>query len=167
MENYKQKLRNITCFVFDVDGVLTNGSLILLPTGEQVRTMNIRDGYALQLAVKKGYKTAIISGGKSEAVKTRLTGLGITDVYLGIDDKVKTLNSIMKQYNINGENILYMGDDVPDFPAMKLCGIASCPADAATEIKEISIYISDKKGGEGCVRDVIEQTMRVQGKWMY
>lgn len=167
MENFKQKLRKISCFVFDVDGVLTDGSLILLQTGEQARTMNIRDGYALQLAVKKGYRIVIISGGKAEAVKTRLNGLGIEDVFLGIEDKISTLKQVISKYTLAVENILYMGDDVPDVAAMKLCGIASCPADAATEIKEISIYVSDKKGGEGCVRDVIEQTMRLQKKWLY
>ncbi|MCX6275924.1 MAG: HAD-IIIA family hydrolase [Bacteroidetes bacterium] len=167
MENFKQKLHNISCFVFDVDGVLTDGSLILLQTGEQARTMNIRDGYALQLAVKKGYRIVIISGGKSEAVKTRLNGLGIEDVFLGIEDKISTLKNVISKNNLVTENILYMGDDLPDIAPMKLCGIASCPADAATEIKEISIYVSDKKGGEGCVRDVIEQTMRLHGKWGY
>ncbi len=167
MENFKQKLRKISCFVFDVDGVLTDGSLILLQTGEQARTMNIRDGYALQLAVKKGYRIVIISGGKSEAVKTRLNGLGIEDVFLGIEDKISTLKQVISKYTLAVENILYMGDDVPDVAPMKLCGIASCPANAATEIKEISIYVSDKKGGEGCVRDVIEQTMRLQKKWLY
>lgn len=167
MENFKHKLRNITCFVFDVDGVLTDGSLILLQTGEQARTMNIRDGYALQLAVKKGYRIVIISGGKSEAVKTRLNALGIEDVFLGIEDKIITLKQVILKNNLKAENILYMGDDIPDIESMKLCGIASCPADAAPEVKEISIYVSDKKGGEGCVRDVIEQTMRLHGKWGY
>lgn len=167
MENFKHKLRNITCFVFDVDGVLTDGSLILLQTGEQARTMNIRDGYALQLAAKKGYRIVVISGGKSEAVKTRLNALGIEDVFLGIEDKIITLKQAILKNNLKAENILYMGDDIPDIESMKICGIASCPADAAPEVKEISIYVSDKKGGEGCVRDVIEQTMRVQKKWLY
>src|SRR6185436_3982775 len=114
MENAKQKLHKISCFIFDVDGVLTDGSLILLPTGEQVRTMNIRDGYAMQLAIKQGYRIIVISGGKSEAVKTRLNGLGITDVYLANDTKEKTLGDVMKQYGLESEEILYMGDDVPD-----------------------------------------------------
>ena len=165
MENFKQKLHNISCFVLDVDGVLTDGSLLLLPSGEQVRTMNIRDGYALHLAVRKGYRVIVISGGKSEAVKTRLLGLGIEDVFLGIEDKVGKLKEVMNAYTLTGKNILYMGDDLPDLNAMKICGIAACPADAAPEIKQISIYISDKKGGEGAVRDVIEQTMRLQDKW--
>ena len=165
MENAKQKLHKISCFVFDVDGVLTNGSLILLPTGEQVRTMNIRDGYALQLAIKQGYRIVIISGGKSEAVKTRLNGLGITDVFLGIDSKAETMDDVVKKYGLKTEEILYMGDDVPDLAAMKLCGLPTCPADACPEVKELALYISDKKGGEGCVRDIIEQTLRLHGKW--
>jgi len=166
MENSKQKLHKISCFVFDVDGVLTDGSLILLPTGEQVRTMNIRDGYAMQHAVKQGYRIIIISGGKSEAVKTRLNGLGITDVYLGNETKDKTLIEVMNNYGLKTEQVLYMGDDVPDISAMKLCGLPTCPADAAPEIKEISLYISDRKGGQGCVRDIIEQTLRLHGKWL-
>jgi len=165
MENFKQKLRSISCFVFDVDGVLTDGSLILFPSGEQVRRMNIRDGYAMQLAIKRGYRIAVISGGKSEAVKSRLNGLGVNDIFLGIDDKEPVLNEIMGKYKLEPSGILYMGDDVPDLAAMKKCGIAACPADAVTEIKEISIYVSDKKGGKGCVRDVIEQTLRLHGKW--
>jgi 3-deoxy-D-manno-octulosonate 8-phosphate phosphatase (KDO 8-P phosphatase) len=165
MENFKQKLRNISCFVFDVDGVLTDGSLILLPDGEQVRTMNIRDGYALQLAVKKGYTIVVISGGKSEAVKTRLAGLGVHDVLLGVEEKTSSLKTLIEKYKLVKENVLYMGDDVPDIEAMRFCGVAACPADAAPEIKAISIYVSDKSGGGGCVRDVIEQTMRLHGKW--
>ena len=165
MANYLAKLHHIKCFVFDVDGVLTNGSLILLPTGDQVRTMNIRDGYAMQLAIKQGYRIIIISGGKSEAVKTRLNGLGITDVFLGIDSKAETMTEVINKYNLQTEEILYMGDDVPDISAMKLCGLPTCPADAAPEIKYLSLYISDRKGGDGCVRDIIEQTLRLHGKW--
>lgn len=165
MENFKQKLRNISCFVFDVDGVLTDGSLILLPDGEQVRTMNIRDGYAIQLAVKKGYRVVVISGGKSEAVKQRLNGLGVKEVFIGADQKIGILKEVMTKYNLLPENVLYMGDDIPDLEAMKYCGIASCPEDAAPEIKALSIYVSDKKGGWGCVRDIIEQTMRLHEKW--
>jgi 3-deoxy-D-manno-octulosonate 8-phosphate phosphatase (KDO 8-P phosphatase) len=166
MENAKQKLHKISCFVFDVDGVLTNGSLILLPTGEQVRTMNIRDGYAMQLAIKQGYRIIVISGGKSEAVTMRLNTLGITDVYLGNDTKEKTLTELMNKYGLMAEHVLYMGDDIPDISAMKLCGLPTCPADAAPEIKELALYISDKKGGNGCVRDIIEQTLRLHGKWL-
>ena len=163
--NFKQLLNNIKIFVFDVDGVLTDGSLILMPNGEQVRIMNIKDGYALQLAVKKGYKVAIISGGRSESVRIRLQGLGITDVYLGKENKAEVLEELMLMYNLKKKQILYMGDDVPDHEVMQKAGVAVCPADAAPEIKGISIYISPLKGGKGCVRDVIEQVMKLHGKW--
>ncbi len=164
--NFKQKLQTISCFIFDVDGVLTDGSLVLLENGEQTRTMNIRDGYALQAAVKAGYKVAVISGGRSESVRTRLNKLGVLDVYLGADNKKEQFDEIVSMYDLKKENILYMGDDIPDFEVMKISGVPTCPADAAREIKAISVYVSDKNGGEGCVRDVIEQVMRLHGKWM-
>ena len=166
MENFKTKLNNIKTFIFDVDGVLTNGSVTLMPDGEQVRVMNIKDGYALQLAIKKGYKIAIISGGKSEMVRNRLNGLGITDIYLGSHTKLDTYNEFIATYNINPEEILYMGDDIPDYEVMQRVGVPTCPNDSAQEIKDICIYISQKKGGEGAVRDVIEQVMKVHGNWM-
>lgn len=163
--NFKQKLQTISCFIFDVDGVLTDGSLVLFENGEQTRTMNIRDGYALQAAVKAGYKVAIISGGRSESVKTRLNGLGVMDVYIGADNKKEKFDEVVSMYDLKPENILYMGDDLPDFEVMKISGVPTCPADAAREIKAISVYVSDKKGGDGCVRDVIEQVMMLHGKW--
>ena len=163
--NFKQLLNNVKAFVFDVDGVLTDGSLILMPDGEQIRKMNIKDGYAMQLAVKKGYKIAIITGAKSEAVRKRLNGLGIQDVYLGIENKKDSLDEFLLTYQLSYEDILYMGDDMPDYEVMKLSGIPCCPADAANDIKPLCIYVSDKKGGKGCVRDVIEQVLKVQGKW--
>jgi len=166
MENFKTKLPKVKAFIFDVDGVLTDGSVTLMPDGEQVRVMNIKDGYALQLAIKKGYKIAIISGGKSEMVRKRLNGLGITDVYLGSHTKIDAYKEYIEIYNLNADEILYMGDDIPDYEVMQQVGVATCPADAAPEIKEISIYISHHKGGKGSVRDVIEQVMRVQNKWM-
>ncbi len=165
MENFKTKLTRVKTFIFDVDGVLTDGSLILMPDGEQLRTMNIKDGYAMQLAVKKGYKVAVISGRKSEGVLKRLHGLGIYDVYLGSDDKIETYKEFIMTYDINPDEILYMGDDIPDYEVMKLIGVPTCPSDSVQEIKDISIYVSDKNGGKGCVRDVIEQVMRVQGMW--
>lgn len=165
-KNFKQLLTQVKAFVLDVDGVLTDGSLVLMPDGEQVRTMNIRDGYALQLAIKKGYKIGIISGGKSEAVRKRLNGLGIYDVYLGVTDKVDVFNEYILTYTLSPEDVLYMGDDVPDYEVMKKVAVPVCPFDAAPEIKGISIYVSDKKGGEGCVRDVIEQVLRVNGHWI-
>lgn len=166
MENFKTKLPKVKAFVFDVDGVLTDGSVTLMPDGEQVRTMNIKDGYALQLAVKRGYKIAIISGGKSEMVRKRLNGLGVVDVYLGIQTKIDTLKEYMEFHQLNVNEVLYMGDDMPDYEVMKYIDIPTCPADSATEIKNISIYVSPKNGGKGCVRDVIEQVLRVQNKWL-
>ena len=165
MENFKTKLNQVKAFIFDVDGVLTNGSVTLMPDGEQVRVMNIKDGYALQLAVKQGYKIVIISGGKSEMVRKRLYGLGITDVYLGIHNKIDTYKEFIEIHNIKPEEILYMGDDLPDYEVMQRVGLPTCPNDSASEIMSISIYVSDKKGGEGAVRDVIEQVLRAQGKW--
>lgn len=165
MENFKTKLSRVTTFIFDIDGVLTDGSVTIMPDGEQLRTMNIKDGYALQLAVKKGYKIAIISGGKSESVRKRLNGLGIFDVYLGSDNKIETYQEFIHTYEVNPDEILYMGDDVPDYDVMKRIGVPTCPKDSSQEIIDISIYVSHKNGGRGCVRDVIEQVMRVQGKW--
>ena len=165
MENFKTKLTRISTFIFDIDGVLTDGAIMLMPDGEQLRFMNIKDGYAMQLAIKKGYKIIVISGGTSEVARKRLNRLGISDVYLGADNKVETYNKVLQGLKINASEILYMGDDLPDYEVMKLVGVATCPDDASPEIKNISIYVSDKKGGKGCVRDVIEQVMRVQGNW--
>ena len=162
---YPQVLSQITTFIFDVDGVLTNGQVIIQESGEQTRIMNIKDGFALQLAVKLGYKVIIISGGKSEAVKTRLQGLGIHDVYLGAADKADVFDEVKITYNLKNEEIAYMGDDIPDFPVMKDVALPCCPKDAAIEILELSKYISDKKGGEGCGRDIIEKVLRAQKKW--
>lgn len=163
--SYKEIMPQIDTFIFDVDGVLTNGIVTIFPNGELVRQMNIKDGYALKSAVDAGFRVCIISGGSNEGVRTRLEGLGITDIYLGAHDKIQQYKELVEKYNLNSENVLYMGDDVPDFPVMELVGFACAPNDAAPEIKNVSKYISPKKGGEGCVRDVIEQIMRVQGKW--
>jgi len=165
MKSYKEKLKKIKCFVLDVDGVLTNGSLILIAGGEQARVMNIRDGYAIQHAVKKGYTVLILSGGKSEEVRLRLTNLGVKNIQLGCDDKLTALKDFIRENELKEEAILYMGDDIPDLQAMKICGVAVCPKDGTEEIKRISHYISALNGGEGCVRDVIEQTLKVQGNW--
>ncbi len=164
-DNYLFLLNNITTFIFDVDGVMTNNTVTITPEGDQLRTMNIRDGFALQYAVKKGYKIAIISGGKSESVKSRFTKLGITDIYLGVSDKREKLEEVISAYSIDPKTILYMGDDIPDYEVMTMIGLPTCPKDACIEIKNISTYISPDKGGEGCVRDVIEQTLKAQGKW--
>ena len=162
--NFKQKLKNVRCFIFDVDGVLTNGSLVVMP-GELYRIMNIRDGFALKEAVKAGFKVVIISGGNSDSVRSRLLNLGINEIYLGVQNKSEKLNDVIIQHSLKKDEILYMGDDIPDYDVMKNTGIPCCPSDATPEIKEISIYISPFKGGEGCVRDIIEQTMRLNGTW--
>jgi 3-deoxy-D-manno-octulosonate 8-phosphate phosphatase (KDO 8-P phosphatase) len=159
------KLSQITAFVFDVDGVLTDGTVLVTESGEQLRRFSIKDGYALQLAVKRGFKIAIITGGRSQSIVSRLTSLGISDVYLGVEHKTEKFEEFLLGYDLNADQILYMGDDVPDYPVMKLVGLPTCPADAAEEIKSISAYISPVKGGQGCVRDVIEKVLKVQGLW--
>ena len=165
-KNFKQLLKNVTAFVFDIDGVLTDGNIIVLENTQMARIMNTRDGYALQHAVKNGFKIGVISGGKSEPAKNRLEKLGIQHVYIGITDKVDALKEFMHIHDLKYENILYMGDDMPDYEVMQRCGIPCCPKNAAPEIKDLCVYISDKKGGEGCVRDVIEQVMKVHKKWL-
>ncbi|WP_418263412.1 KdsC family phosphatase [Flavobacterium faecale] len=165
-KSYKEIMNDITTFIFDVDGVLTDGSVFIANDGEMLRTMNIKDGYAMKAAIESGYNVCIISGGKNEGVRVRLRNLGITDIHLGTPDKVETFEEYTELYNINPEQVLYMGDDIPDYHVMKLVGLATCPQDASPEIKGISKYISHKNGGKGAVREVIEQVMKVQGKWM-
>jgi len=164
-KSYKEIFPQIDTLIFDVDGVLTNGIVTVFPDGKLVRQMNIKDGYALKAAVEAGLRVCIISGGKNEGVRTRLQNLGIKDIYLGAHNKIEQYNELVSRYNLKPENVMYMGDDIPDYPVMQSIGMPCCPNDAAREIQEISLYISDKKGGEGCARDVIEQIMRVQGKW--
>ena len=164
-KSYKEYLEHITTFIFDVDGVLTDGTITVTTTGELLRTMNIKDGYALKTAMDNGFNMCIISGGSNECVRTRLAALGIKDIYLGAHNKIEQLNAYFDKHQIKAENVLYMGDDIPDYPVMKLVGLPCCPQDAVPEIKGISKYISHKKGGKGAVRDVIEQVLKVQGKW--
>jgi 3-deoxy-D-manno-octulosonate 8-phosphate phosphatase (KDO 8-P phosphatase) len=165
-KSYKEYLHQITTFIFDVDGVLTDGSLHITTDGQLHRTMNVKDGFALKEAMNQGYHLCIISGGTDEGVRKRLETLGVSDIYLGAHHKVDQLQAFLTEKNINPENVLYMGDDLPDYPAMQMLGLPTCPQDAVKEIKEISKYISHKNGGKGCVRDVIEQVLKVQGKWM-
>lgn len=165
MQNYKEQLKHITTLIFDVDGVFTDSSVLLLPDGEQVRIMSSKDGYAVQLAVKKGIRIAVISGGRSEAVRMRMNGLGVQDVFLHASNKVIIFKEYSQKHQLSPDEILYMGDDIPDYQVMKHVGLPTCPKDAAPEIREISRYISHKNGGEGCVRDIIEQVLRAQDKW--
>jgi len=165
MANFKELLPKINSFVFDIDGVLSDGSILITENGGQLRTMSTRDGIAITMALKKGYNIAIISGGRDESVIHRFKYLGINDVFLGVKDKVETLHQYFATKNITSKNVLYMGDDVPDYHAMLECGVKTCPKNAAIEIKNIADYISDKDGGHGCVRDIIEQVMRCNGHW--
>ncbi len=164
MTSYKELLNKVTTFIFDVDGVLTNGCVSLF-NNEMVRALSSRDAYALQYASKMGYNIFIITGGNSTQVKDRLLDLGCHEVLLCSSVKLNSYNELKKKYNFSDEQVLYMGDDIPDYEVMKTVGIATCPQDAAVEIKAISHYQSPFNGGDKCVRDVIEQTMRVQGKW--
>lgn len=163
--NVLEQFRHIRTFVFDVDGVLTDGTVQLLPNGEQSRKMSIRDGYALQLAVKKGYRIAVISGGHSESVVTRLSGLGIQDIFTRVLNKQEKLEDYALEHDLLWEQVLFMGDDIPDYRAMQLCGLPVCPGDATPEIKSISKYISPLAGGQGCVRDVIEKVLKLNDHW--
>lgn len=166
MSSINYDLGKIKAFVFDVDGVLSCDIVSLHPNGDPMRTVNIKDGYALQLAVKKGYQVAIITGGYTEAVKIRFSRLGIASIYMNSAVKINDFRDFMEKTGLNPEEILYAGDDIPDYEVMKIVGLPVAPADAAPEIKEIARYISLKKGGEGIARDVIEQTMKAQGHWM-
>jgi 3-deoxy-D-manno-octulosonate 8-phosphate phosphatase (KDO 8-P phosphatase) len=159
------QFRKVKCFAFDVDGVLTDGSILLLDDGQMARSMNTRDGYALQLAVKKGFPVIIISGGGNEGVRERLYKLGITNVYINATDKKSVLRGFLQEKNIDPSAVLFMGDDIPDYEAMQLCGLPCCPSDAAAEIKIISKYIAGCTGGKGCVREVIEKVLKLGGHW--
>src|SRR5574344_2503103 len=164
--NYKAKLHDINTFVFDFDGVLSDGKVMVLPDGDQLRMTNVKDGYAIMYALRNHYNVAIISGGTSESMKKRYQSFANIRIYLGISDKIKTYDTLIQDLNIKDQNVLYMGDDIPDMPVMARVGVKTCPADAATEVKNMADYISCYKGGEGCVRDVIEQTLRLHGKWL-
>lgn len=163
--SYKTKLKDINTFIFDVDGVLTNGSVILSSSGEMVRTMNTRDGYAITQAVKNGFNVCVISGGNSEMVRKRMEYLGVKHIHLGVKNKLDVFEDYLIMQQLKAEQVLYMGDDLPDYEVMSRVGIAAAPNDAAPEILSIADYVSHKKGGEGCVRDVIEQVLKVKDCW--
>lgn len=160
-----EKLKQVKLLVFDLDGVLTNGKILVMPNGEWIREMDIKDGYALQHAVKAGLKVAVITGSSSLPVKQRLLRLGIELFYENIPQKSLIINQLLSEFDIDKSNVLFMGDDIPDLDAFEAVGIKSCPADAATELLDKADYISPKSGGNGCARDIIEKTLRTQGKW--
>ena len=163
--NYKEKLNKIKAFVFDVDGVFTDGKVYLFEH-DVVRAFHSKDGYAVQYAVKHGFTVFIVTGGNSTEVQKRLENLGVTKVYLRAQNKAQVMREIISQNNLLEEQILYMGDDIPDIPALKMSGVKTCPNDACIDVKKIVDYQSPLRGGKGCVRDVIEQTLRVQEKWL-
>lgn len=164
MINYD--LSKIKLLAFDVDGVLSASTIPVGEDGQPVRSANVKDGYAIHLALKQGLPIAIITGGNHEAVRRRYESLGCKEVHLGCSMKIETYEALLEKYGLKDENVLYMGDDIPDYEVMKRCGCPCCPKDAATEIREISLYISHYPGGMGCGRDVIEQVLKAQGKWM-
>ncbi|MCR4816528.1 MAG: HAD hydrolase family protein [Bacteroidales bacterium] len=165
--NYKSKLHDIKAFVFDFDGVMTDGSVWMYADRETVRCGNIKDGYAIQYAVKKGYIVALISGATSLSINNRMESLGVTQIFTGCANKMETYRKFLDQNGLSEKQVLCMGDDIPDYEIMSHCGVAACPADAAIEIKNISDYISLYEGGRGCVRDVIEQTLRLHDNWFH
>jgi 3-deoxy-D-manno-octulosonate 8-phosphate phosphatase (KDO 8-P phosphatase) len=166
MTKLKEELRKVKAFAFDVDGVLSSPEIYVHPSGELMRSMNTKDGYALQYAVKRGYPIAIITGGKTESVAMRFRGLGITDIYLGSSFKPDDFNDFIARYSLGPGEVLFMGDDLPDYHVMQMVGVPCCPSDAVDEIKSVAHYISPIAGGRGCVRDVIEQVLRLHGRWM-
>ena len=163
--NILERFEKIKVFVFDIDGVLTNGMLYLQRDGVFLRAMNIKDGYAIQLAIKKGYEVWVLSAGNSEEAKERLIRLGVHQVHTNEKNKAKLLSELIARYNIPSEAILYMGDDMPDIEAMKMCGLTACPSDAADDVRAMALYISSYNGGTGCVRDVIEKTLKINDHW--
>ena len=166
MANFKEDLVNVKAFIFDIDGVLSTQTIALNAFGIPNRTVNLRDGYAIQLAVRKGYNICVISGSSSKEYRKRLKLLGVKDIYLNSRSKLEHFNSFLKRYNLRKSDVLFMGDDIPDYEVMKEAGLPVCPSDADSEIRQVASYVSDKKGGEGCVRDVIEQVLRLHNKWM-
>lgn len=165
MKNYREQLNSITTFIFDFDGVLSDGKIFVLPDGDQIRATNVKDGYALQYALRQGYRIAIISGGLSETMRLRYQYFPGIEIYLKVRDKVDVFNQYLAKHKISAEEVLFMGDDIPDIGILKVCGVPACPSDAVNEVKEVCEYISIYGGGKGCARDVIEQTLKVHGRW--
>ena len=165
MKNYKNLLPNIKTFIFDVDGVLTDGKILITNEGELLRTFDTKDGYAMKCALVQGYKIVIITGGRNKGVEERFKELGVFDIYMGAHHKTEAYQDLLDNYDLDPETILYLGDDVPDIPVMEKVGLGCCPADAVSDVKAMADYVSHKNGGEGCVREIIEQVLRVQGKW--
>ena len=165
--NVLAEFKKVTTFIFDIDGVLTDGSLLVLPDGLQARRMHVKDGFGMQMAMKHGYRVFIVSGGVSEESRKRLEYLGLKDIHLGVGDKINFVEGLLKSNKIKWDEVLYMGDDLPDLPVLEKAGLSCCPADAVYEVKKISTYISPVNGGNGCVRDVIEKVLKLNDHWKY
>lgn len=165
MSNYKADLQKVKAFAFDIDGVFTDGSVLMYANGDLLRTYNAKDGYAVRYAVEKGFPVAIITGGISETIKMRFSQFNVTDIYLGSHYKLPDFEDFCYKYSLSPSEVLFMGDDIPDIPIMEACGLPTCPSDAVAEVKKVSTFISPYKGGHGCVRDIIEQVLKVHGKW--
>lgn len=165
MGNFKEDIAKTEAFIFDVDGVMTDGGIIPTVDGDFIRRYNAKDGYAVAYAIRMGYKICIISGGRGKTLENRLNMLGVTEAHLDCMDKVSVMRDFFRRGNINSENVIYMGDDIPDLECMREVGIPVCPSDAVSEVVEASRYVSQFKGGEGCVRDIIEQVLRSHDAW--
>ena len=159
-------LKKIRAVIFDVDGVLSAETITLHPSGEPLRTVNIKDGYAIQLAVKMGLRIVVMTGGNTPSVRLRYERLGVEDIYMQCAVKNKTYEAFLEKYGLTDEEVIYVGDDIPDYEIMSRCGCPCCPSDACSDIKALSLYVSQCAGGYGCGRDVIEQVLRAQGKWL-
>ena len=165
MGNFKEDIARVKAFVFDVDGVMTDGGIIPTPDGDFIRRYYAKDGYAMAYAIREGYKICVISGGRGEMLRRRLEMLGVERMYLNCMDKITAIKEFMADYELAAEEVIYMGDDIPDLECMRLVGIPVCPADACMEVIEASRYVSEYNGGHGAVRDIVEQVLRVQGRW--
>jgi 3-deoxy-D-manno-octulosonate 8-phosphate phosphatase (KDO 8-P phosphatase) len=165
--NVLELFKKVTTFVFDIDGVLTDGAVFVLRDGLQARQMHVKDGFGLQMAMKKGYNLFIISGGYSDEVKNRLEKLGVKEIYMAVEDKAQLLTTLVEKNKIKWDEVLYMGDDLPDLPLMEKVGMPCCPADAVNEVKAVVKYISPVNGGWGCARDVIEKVLKINDHWQY
>lgn len=167
MSNYKTKLANIKAFAFDVDGVFTDGSVLCPPSGELIRVYDSKDGMGLRMAYLKGYPIGIITGGDSRSITSRFQDTLATDIYMKSRNKLPDFMDFCNRHNLKPNEVVFVGDDLPDIPVLKVCGLAVCPADAVNEVKEVCDYVSLYKGGKGCVRDLVEQVLKVQGEWVF
>ncbi|MCC8020185.1 MAG: HAD hydrolase family protein [Rikenellaceae bacterium] len=165
MGNFKEDIARVRAFVFDVDGVFTDGGIIPLPDGDFIRKYNAKDGYAIAFALKAGYKVCIITGGRGKTLELRFRTLGVTEFHSNVPDKVAVLKDFMERHGLGRDEVMFMGDDIPDLEAMQYSGLPVCPADSSVEVLAVARYVSQFRGGEGCVRDVVEQTLRSQGRW--